>query len=199
MKLDIDSIESYQDLISEIPELRQMESWNKFRRNNVDRNQLTKYLVYFYSRDSFLHINGRVPFEQRKIRAGMLAGFKNSDGIFDEYVETYVFGLQDPHILDMVMDYLRFQNDYYWSEICALEASLDEINRLRMKPVGEDDDEASIMKAKSLARKEAESIIESLEIYYKKFYGEFLDVKKAQVDRKYMRTMETEAKPLSAP
>lgn len=198
MLIDVDSYEGM-DIISNVPELYGMPSWRDYN-GKVNKNKLAKYIIYVYSFDSFLNNKkARLPLNDRKLKAFKYCNMLNGAGNVDDTIMEWVYWLKEPAVLDMVLDYLRLQRNEHWTQIILLETELDENNRVRLTPLDEvvkEDLKKMLDKVKSIKRNESKAMVSELEDLYKKFYGDFVDVKDA--NRKRMTTIENIAQDLLA-
>lgn len=189
MRIDIDDYEDSVDLISQIPQLKNLVSWRSYS-GRIERNPLCKYIIYLYSGDTYLN-KVRIPLEERKKKALLHAGFKMNDlGEFDGEVMNFVYNLGSEEVLTMVHDYLRFQNDSVWTEIVISETEVDEATKIRLRPMESEDKKSADLKQR--LREQCREINSYLETLYKRFYNDHTDVK----NRKRATTLESLAKDL---
>lgn len=186
MRIDIDDYPEG-DLISMTPGLRDIPSWRAYH-GRVDRNRLCRYIIYIYSQDSYLN-KIKLPLEERKKKALLHAGWKpNEKGEFDQETMSFVFHLNIPEIFDMIFDYLKWQNDNVWTEIIITETELDEANRIRLRPLEEEDKKG--VDLKKALRENCKEMNTYLDQLWKRFANDHTDVK----NRKRATTLESLAK-----
>jgi len=180
------------DLISAIPILDSIPSWRAYNRaNKIPRSALARYLVYVYSHDSFMW-KMQLGLPEIKHRALELAGLTTSSSArnpIGDIIMDQVYWLNNPEILDMAHDYLRFQNKDLWSEFIILQHQIDDFNKLRLIPQGSE--KAIPLKEQKALRIEVQEMIKEKEIIEKKFYGQYLDAKDGM--RRKMITIESRA------
>lgn len=188
MRIDVDSYPPEVHLFSTIPGLKHIPSW-KYK-GRMEHNKLCKYIIYVYSMDSYLN-KIRTPLEERKKKALLHAGFKmNELGEFDGEVMNFIYHLQSDEILNIVHDYLRYQNETVWSEIIITEHEVDEATRIRLKPMETEDKKGAELKKR--LREDVKDMNDYLDGLYRKFYSDHIDVK----NRKRATTLEVLAKNL---
>jgi hypothetical protein len=107
----------------------------------------------------------------RKEAAAREAGFKRGkDGEFDEMVQR-IMNFEDKDVVSWILDYLKVKKSNVWREIVFLEEELDNIYRIRAT----DFDRA----IKNKLDEESKKKIEDLKQFYKQFYSEHHDLRKA--------------------
>jgi hypothetical protein len=183
MAIDILSAIDGEDLLHKFPQLRRVKAMADYGGSlggGFDRNKIIRYIVILYSADSFMNKKPVVPLQERQYKAADLAGFiRDQEGRFKEVVETSIFQLQDPKVFEMIFQYLMFQHNVLWREICTCEHELEEFHRLRMKPVVADDDKDIIAanEKKDKLWKGCQDRIKYLESCYSKFYNDDAEMK----------------------
>lgn len=183
MVIDVLSAVDGEDLVQKFSQLKRIKTISMYGgslEGGFDRNKIIRYIVILYSVDSFLNKKPVIPLQERQFRAADLAGFnRDKDGHFKEVVETGIFQLQDQKVFEMVFQYLVFQHNILWREICTCESELEEFHRLRMKPVEGDDDKDIIAanEKKDKLWKGCQDRIKYLEACYSKFFNDDSEIK----------------------
>jgi hypothetical protein len=132
------------------PELSNIESWGKLISDSQEMVpvKIKKYIILVYSKDSILNTVPRRELNERKIQAAKLSGFRqDNEGKFWPSVYRQVINM-DVHsasekggfnrprqILDMVIDYLIFQNQWTWTKIIAIEENMQLLLKAYMQPI----------------------------------------------------------------
>lgn len=167
-------------LLEVYPELQRLKSWSEYK--GAIKEKAFRYIILLYSKDSILNDRVPEPLDVRKVKAADLAGFKrNPDGQHGKTVRNQLFNLKDSKIVEMVTEYMIYQDNLTWSEIIAAEQSYWEYFKIRMKSVDAEKD-ADIIKAskdKETLRMHAKEIKKDLEKLYKEFYSDHTDVQEA--------------------
>lgn len=180
MSIDIDSVtDPSKDLLEVFEDLKSIESFRIYG-GKIKKNNLIRYIVILYSKDTFLNKRIPIPLAERKNQAAIFAGFtKDKKGEFAKQITRDLFQLRNRSILDMIFGYLKFQNHVLWLEINATEQQYEEVVRLRMEPVTskKDKDRLSAADTKKKLREECKSMVYDLKAYYKEFWGDHDEVK----------------------
>jgi hypothetical protein len=183
MVFDVMSVPKGQDVIFNMPELGNIESFKMYPGTpggELNRDLVVKYVVILYSQDSILNKRIRVELEERKYKAADLAGFeRNKKGEFHPNIISKLFNLESDYIVRMIVDFLIIQNNILWTEICTTEQEYAENLRLRFEAIEEDKDKDkyTAAKTKGAVRELCKGILKDLDEYYSRFFKDNDDVK----------------------
>lgn len=109
---------------------------------SLDVNEVVKYVVLLYSKDSILNKKPMPPLDERRSKAAFMAGLDPED----QAVKDIVFDLMGPRLRTLILEYLIYQNQMIWSERCIIETQIQENQRIRFKPI--QNKTASVVKKK---------------------------------------------------
>jgi len=138
--------------------------------------QTVKYIILLYSSDSFLNKKPMRPLEERQIRAAQVAEFpKGDDGKYHSQITHTLFPLVSEQVFNFVFNYLVYQKDYVWSEICTLEHQILENQRHRMSI----SEEMKDIEKKATLTKHNKDYHAALKEYKAEFYGDHEEVRAA--------------------
>jgi hypothetical protein len=200
MRFDVCSVEEGQDVLHHISELRRIESFAEYPGTpggELNRDLVVKYVVILYSLDSFLNVKPVTVLEERKLMAADAAGFKrNKNNDFDVEIQEKLFNLRSLHVLNMIVDFLKFQNRYLWTSIVSTEQALYESTKIIMTPVSDDKDKDNVtsMKSKLQLIPLNQETKKTLDALYHEFFTDNTDVKELH-DVKDKATLEKRARP----
>lgn len=187
MAIDIDKrpLSNSTDYLVEFPDLRRISTLARYKgsmEGGLNRNLFIRYLVVLYSHDSYLNKNPHMEIEERMRIAADFAGFERDEaGNFDPDVDYCLFDLQDERIIQIIFDFLLYQNKHVWTEIVTVEHEIQEFQRKRMTPVvgDKDKDILSALNIKNALLEGTSKRVKYLKELYTEFYGEHQHVKKA--------------------
>lgn len=197
MTIDVLSVEAGQDVLNSIKGLNRIEEFRCYGgslNGGLDRNKVIKYIVLLYSKDTILNERIPIPFAERQMKAHDYAGFDRikKTGEINQEIEDRLLLLNDDDLFDMVFAFMRFQNYNEWREIITLEHEIEELHKLRMRPIAEftkvtvsakegggskkvpvsDKDIMEAQKKKDTLWKGYQERIKELNVLYKTFWGE---------------------------
>lgn len=153
---------------------------------------VVKYIVLLYSEDTFLNQNPPLTLEERQRSAVRLSGLPMNDSKVITIVATQVVDLGDESIFKFIFEYLIREKKHLWQEIISLETNMLENQKLRLKPVG-DDDMAAFTKKDGLM-KMYKGWRKQLHEYYDEFYGQNKNVRAIhKMNRESMAVIENYA------
>ncbi len=129
---------------------------NKNPRNAF--NGIVLYIVFLYDKKSPFHKK----FQDTK---------KKKEEVIRE--SGISVDIDNEEVLDMSVDFLMYQNDKLWTEICVHESLFAEYTGILLKPMNEskDKDLIAATNAKQKTREEFSSIRVKLESLYLEFFG----------------------------
>jgi len=155
------------DLLEALPQLAKFKSFADCPHS--DRNQLIRYIALMYDKKSPLVIANRNP-ETKHIEAVKLSKLQRV-GDFSE------------DIMDMLIEFLKDQNDLTWAMIVANEGTFWEYHRMIAQPIESFDGDKDRLSATSLKTKllnDCDEIAGRLESYYLKVFQDQKIVEKAK-------------------
>lgn len=204
MELGFYGLDPGKSMVHLHPRLRTITTWIDYAEDHtsdVYPNNLMAFILFLYSSDSPVNKKYGTPLLERKTQALLLAGFhhlRTKEGVWVPDVVSYMIELRNDTIVAMLLDYLKYLNLPEWREICTLEQELEEGYRLRMRPVSSIDDKNTLQAydIKSKVRRDSKEILDSLKIYYRRFYGEQHAEELEKRVHQYMITVESQAKQL---
>ena len=114
-------LKSYQEARKCLKDIKGLRALNDFCSVKVHLPfiQTVKYIILLYSKDSFLNKKPMRPLEERQHKAAHIAGFPKDGDKYHSQIRHVLFDLTSEQIFEFVFNYLIYQNDYVWSEICA--------------------------------------------------------------------------------
>ncbi len=115
------------------------------------------------------------PLEERQHRSAQIAEFEKTGDKYHMQIRHALFELTSEQIFNFVFNYLVYQNDYIWSEICALEYQILENQKFRMSAT----DEMADMTKKAALTKHNKDFHLALKEYLNEFYGDHEEVRTA--------------------
>lgn len=161
-------------MTNEFPELRYYPEF--LEPIPLHHDKTLKYIFYCYDLNSDLV--SIADLMQRKEVALTLAGFeKNKKGEWPDDVKKMIT-FQIKEINDMIFCFLKIQNNRVWTTIVTSEQAFDEYQNLILQPVtGKDDkDTLSAANTKSKLMEESDLLIDRIDKYYKKLFGDNVDL-----------------------
>lgn len=135
-------------------------------------DKMIKYVILMYDVNSPLR-HHYPELGKRKEFAASLAGF---DLIKDDVISLFEFRVGDePNepLLDMIISYLKYQNNWVWSMIVSNEQAFYEYNRRVMMPVegNRDKDILQAINIKTQIMVSQDEIYQRLQKYYRELSG----------------------------
>lgn len=107
------------NLMSRFPQMKKMPSWVSFSSDGLNKNNVIRYVIYCYDRDSPVLRKFRQDDSKRKTIAALNAGFKtDKDGLFSEEVDA-MLKCRNRSVNLMIIDYVRQYNDPEYSILVA--------------------------------------------------------------------------------
>lgn len=149
MIIDILSVKNEKYVLENFPQLNRVKEFVDYAvrhpQGPLNSKHVIMYVVLLYSKDSILNTNPPTPLQERKHKAADLVGIKrNANDNFTQDVTNKLFNLQDEEILACINGYLKLQNDFLIRDIYTTEQEIDELFRLRLKPVSDEKDKDNI-------------------------------------------------------
>ncbi|NET30694.1 MAG: hypothetical protein F6K19_01655 [Cyanothece sp. SIO1E1] len=175
MRFDVFKYKGQEAVMNNFPELNFIE-WNAVSGDNMTFREMVRYLVLVYSADSPLLKDKSMKLQDRKERAAELAGWKSKYFTTNGWTKKAkeVFGLKEEKFRNIVVAFLRAQNQSTWQAISLLEQELNEIMGMRMKPVEDLGDVQKKDKLNDIYK----SKMQELNELYKEFYSRDEEVQK---------------------
>jgi hypothetical protein len=178
MKLDVLSHVNSDDIMGELQELRQIEAFSKYMQDpegSIPITPLFVYVVLLYSRDSFLFRPPLDELRKRKIKAATLAGLN----IENETIKEAVVELMSEKVVDLILGYLIYQASFEFTELCVIEAQIEESQRVRMRGFGaeKDKDLVQAVEKKAVLTTAASNWYDLKKKYEKIIFADHSDIK----------------------
>ncbi len=186
-------IKSYTEARKYLKEIKGLRDLNEFCTTKlyIPFVHTIKYILLLYSEDSFLNKKPMRPLEERQLKAAHIAGFEKSDDKYHPQVRHMLFDLTSEQVFEFVFNYLVYQKNYIWSEICALEYQIVENQRLRMVAT----EEMADMTKKAALTKHNKEFHLALKDYMNEFYGDHDEIRSAfDIHKSGLVTIELYAK-----
>lgn len=177
MKYDI----TQDNLLQRYPELIDV---FVLKRNYPPPVELIKYILLVYSKDSDLM---RENWEKRKQKAANLAGYKrDAKGNLDQKTQDILL-LEDDRAFELIMRFVKFQNEMTWALLVASQENYWENHRLLSEPLKsgtelKDKDILGAANLKSVLRKQNKDIIKEIDDYSVQLFGD-LEKEKEKLKR----------------
>jgi hypothetical protein len=158
---DINNLYPTDDYLVEIPQMQEIPSWRNYEGDHF--NEIVRFILYLYDKGSAFKEKFK-DFDARKKQAIIEAG---AEGL----------GLEDysDQIVEMVSDFLRYQNDKLWTLICINEAVFQEYSEIlitKLDKVNNDKDLITAVTTKEKVREYLDKTRSDLEAYLLEFYAE---------------------------
>ncbi len=185
LKFPIYEVPAGTDLVHKFKELQDYKEFSMYP--HADRNNVIRYVIYLYDRNSDL-VKEYSVLQRRKEAAAELAGFKRNDkdGKFKEEVYSMMSLTRDEKgdspINDMIFCFLKMQDEMLWSLIVINENMFEEYMKLLMDPVFGKDSK-NMLEAANLKTKlkgEVKEIRSDLAAFYSELYGENVELKEVK-------------------
>ena len=147
-----------------------------FKHRRVDLEKLIKYVIYMYDknspmRDLFSDIN------IRKNECAILAGYDLSK---HEKKLTKIFNLTDKDIMEMLYNFLKYQNNKAWALLTSNEEGLWQYQKELLTPIvdfRQDKEKLQALEVKAKLMNECDMIVKRIENYEEKIFGDDDDIK----------------------
>lgn len=156
-------------------------SWKKSKAKHFD--VALRYIMFLY--DSKSPFTKKFPnFEERKKQAMIEASSwgEVNEGWMQDVIEN-----KDEKVLDIIVDFLKIQNDKVWSSIVSDEELFLEYTRTLMKPIESITSDKDLIQAttiKGKIREERAKVLVELEGLYEKFYNKDKDLEEVVKGKK---------------
>jgi hypothetical protein len=160
-------MEAKGNLFEAVPKLSEFDSFVQCKAD--DRDELIRYIVLMYDKKSPIIATNRNP-EAKHLEAVRLSKLNRVGDFSDE-------------IMDMVIEFLKDQNDLWWALIVSNEATFWDYQRMIAQPIEQFDGDKDRLGATSLKTKlliDSEQIANRLEAYYPKVFIEQRIIEKAK-------------------
>ena len=163
---------SVKSILKEIPEITKIgDTFLIASRERPDFDQAVKYIVLMYDKLSpltkkFMNIS------ERKKNAFVLAGYsleKDAEH-FDEF-ENF----KDEQVLDMTIEYLRYQNDHLWTMLVSNEQAFFEYQKALLAEtlmIRNDKDKIAAISTKTKLMQDSNDIVDRIDRYYRQIFVE---------------------------
>ncbi len=177
MVIDPFILKNYAEARKYLQDIKGLKELNEYCSTKVHLSfvQTIKYIILLYSKDSFLNKKPMRPLEERQHRSAQIAEFEKTGDKYHMQIRHALFELTSEQIFNFVFNYLVYQNDYIWSEICALEYQILENQKFRMSAT----DEMADMTKKAALTKHNKDFHLALKEYLNEFYGDHEEVRTA--------------------
>jgi len=157
----------------------------------TEDDKMLRYVLLMYDINSPLRQH-YPELGKRKEFAAAIAGY---DLMKDNVVSLFDFKIDDePHndLLDVIMKYLKYQNNWVWSMIVSNEQAFYEYNRRVMMPVegNRDKDILQAINIKTQIMTSQDEIYQRLQKYYRDLSGGDVDLEEAITIKKRLRPEE---------
>jgi len=157
-------------------------------------DKMLRYVILMYDVSSPLRQH-YPELGKRKEFAASIAGY---DLIKDNVVSLFDFKIDDePHetLLDIIIKYLKYQNNWVWSMIVSNEQAFYEYNRRVMMPVegNKDKDILQAINIKTQIMSSQDEIYQRLQKYYRDLSGGDTNLEEAITIKKRLRPEEIAA------
>lgn len=155
-------------------------------------DKLLRYVLYMYDMNSPLR-EYYPELEKRKQFAASLAGFDldkdDVTALFDFKIKVGEEEVPYDTLLDLIVKYLKYQNNYIWSMIVGNEQAFYEFNKRVMIPVdgARDKDILQAVDIKNKLMDAQDNIVQRLQKYLRELTGEDDQLEQAITKRKRLR------------
>jgi hypothetical protein len=179
---DVFSVEK--NLLENIKELRPYAVMLSHEGDNKrpDLDKLVRFIMALYDKKSPI-IKQLTNLDQRKKEAALVAGY---DLKFDADTLDALFAFTDHEMQILALQFLKDQNDMYWTMIVSNEQTFWEFQRAlnqRIKDTKDDKQWMDALNVKSKLMEECDRITERVETYYVKVFGDGDALAKAKQTR----------------
>jgi hypothetical protein len=133
-----------------------------------DKTKLIRYVMAMYDQRSPL-IKSITDINQRKREAAIVSGYDLSDAKLKA-----IFDFTDEDLVNLVLEFLKDQNSFYWSMIVSNEQAFLEYQKALLSEVSleKDKDKLQSLQIKGKLMEECHKIAERVEGYYAKIFGD---------------------------
>ena len=155
-------------------------------------DKLTRYVLLMYDMNSPLR-EYYPEISKRKQFAASIAGFdldtEDVTGLFDFKVKVDDEEVPYEELLNLIVKYLKYQNNYVWSMIVSNEQAFYEFNKRVMLPVdgNRDKDILQAITIKTQIMTAQDEIVQRLQRYLRQLTGEDDQLEEAMTKRKRIR------------
>jgi hypothetical protein len=154
----------------------------------TEDDKMLRYVLLMYDINSPLRQH-YPELGKRKEFAASIAGY---DLMKDNVVSLFDFKINDEpyeELLDIIMKYLKYQNNWVWSMIVSNEQAFFEYNRRVMMPVegNRDKDILQAINIKTQIMTSQDEIYQRLQKYYRDLSGGDVDLEEAITVKKRLR------------
>lgn len=146
-----------------------------FKHRRVDLEKIIKYIIYMYDLNSPM----RELFPDMSIRKTECAILSGYDIEKDEKRLSKIFNLEDRDIVEMIFNYLKFQNHKTWAMLTTNEEVLWQYQQELLSPITDfrqDKEKLQALEIKSKLMNESDSIINRIKSYEDKIFGDDKEV-----------------------
>lgn len=157
-------------------------------KSRPDMDKLIRYTMALYDKKSPI-VKILTNIAQRKTEAALAAGYDLNK---DREVLEKLFDFADPELQLIAIQFLKDQNDMYWSMIVSNEQTFFEYQKALLSEVVKFKDDKQKMDALNIKSKlmdECDKITTRVEAYYQKVFGEG----EAQAKAKQLRSFSPES------
>lgn len=180
MEFNVFSIPKEKDLLRSMPKMKQIPEFKSC--DHPDRDRLIRYVCYAYDKNSPVRHHFK-SLEDKKMNAAVLAGF-DPDEDSDTIDAMMRFDPNDSYgaiVLILVDGFLRFIHDNVWSMIVTNEEVFNEYRSQLLATTISDKSKELLqsLELKSKLMEQMDIIVDRLDGYYRKLYGDDEEIRKA--------------------
>lgn len=132
MAIDILRFVNSDDIMNDCKEISELECFKNYMQDAdgaIPITPLFVYVILLYSKDSFLN---KMPLEELRKRKQKAANLSGLD--FDiEVIREFVAELKSERVVELILGYLIHQSSFEFTELCVIEAQIEESQRIRMR------------------------------------------------------------------
>jgi hypothetical protein len=168
LKFAVHKTKPTDDILKKIPGLGVVSGFVNYQ--SPDATKVIRYCCFMYDSGSpFISMFPDVV--KRKQECALYSGFSS----IDSDIVNNLFSFTDPAFLEMVHQFLVYQNNRIWSMIVSSEQTFYEYQQKLLRPVTDADGDKNLLQAtqiKSKLMQDCDDINARLESYYRRFYGD---------------------------
>ena len=183
LKYNVFAVKPTKNILDELPALRNLKSFVDAGKERKDINKVIRYIVAMYdSKSPFVKMFQAV--DQRRKECASFAGF---DLVKDKELLDRMFSFTNPLVnedeeqedftwfSDMVLDFLRDQNQRVWAMIVSNEQTFYEYQKALLSEITvftTEKDKLNAISIKTKLMEDSDAISARLEKYYQVLYGD---------------------------
>lgn len=206
LKYPVHKLKPGEKIDQAFPQLFKSPEFKKIRAR-ADYHRLACYIVLLYDKGTDLTAEHPKNLQARKDAAAIEAGYERVAGKWPKQIQD-VMDIRDRDATAAIFQFLKDQKYHLWTDIIVTEQELDEFQRLRFQNISSgkskkktaDTDLYAAANKKDSLMEACSTRISRLEMLYKQFYEDHMDVKEAEFDEiitpeKAERILAKEGKP----